>query len=198
MRLKKPSDGLVLSQLDLVLGLDYQTFETVKMQMESLAIVSFSTADAFPDSSISKIKAVGELGLRQLYPISASKGDTRTLYNDDFFSYLEFNTLERFIYTYLTARNESTIFDYSLYPSYGPSTQAYIDVEVVMIVPKHQSIFYTPLVFEVLKFAWIQYFALFVLVYVLIYWGFLGFIVKNKVFDCVEVNKVDVYKALKK
>mmetsp|Transcript_32339 Transcript_32339/g.23884 ORF Transcript_32339/g.23884 Transcript_32339/m.23884 type:complete len:94 (-) Transcript_32339:12-293(-) len=88
------------------------------------------------------------------------------------------------------------MYDYEIFTKHGTADNSLITVEVVMIIPAFQSILYTPLVFEVLKFAWIQYFALFVLVYFILYWGFWGFVVKNRVFDCVEVNKVDVHKIL--
>jgi len=41
MVLRKPDSAMYLSGLDLIIGLDYQTSQTVKMQMESLAIVSY-------------------------------------------------------------------------------------------------------------------------------------------------------------
>jgi len=44
----------------------------------------------------------------------------------------------------------------------------------------------------VLKFAWIQYFAFFILIYFILWELLLGFVIKNKVFESVEVSQINV------
>lgn len=63
---------------------------------------------------------------------------------------------------------------------------------MVVNVPSHQDVLYIPGVFEVLKFAWIQYFSFLLIFYVLLYKSFLGFVVKSKVFDSVELSSINV------
>jgi hypothetical protein len=48
------------------------------------------------------------------------------------------------------------------------------------------------MVYEVLKFAWIQYYSFLILVYLFLYHCFYGFVIKNKVFDCVEISQVNL------
>ena len=43
-----------------------------------------------------------------------------------------------------------------------------------------------------LKFAWIQYNSFFALIYVFLYHFFYGFVIKNKVFDAVEISEVNL------
>jgi hypothetical protein len=63
---------------------------------------------------------------------------------------------------------------------------------MVINIPTFQDILYIPGVFEVLKFAWIQYFSFLIIFYVLLYRGFMGFVIKSKVFDSVEISSVNV------
>jgi hypothetical protein len=63
MRIRKPSDSLVLSNMNIVIGLDYVTSGVVQMQMETLAIVQIE-GGSFAGNSISKIKTLGTLALK--------------------------------------------------------------------------------------------------------------------------------------
>ena len=70
------------------IGLDYSTSGVVDMQMKSLAKVQITDIlNLGSSSSVSNIKTIGSLDLKQLYPIKASKS-LRTIYNDDFYSYV--------------------------------------------------------------------------------------------------------------
>lgn len=74
----------------------------------------------------------------------------------------------------------------------GSADSTYLDIEMIIDIPKEQRVVYAPGVWEVLKFAWIQYYSFLALIYVALYHFFYGFITKNKVFDCMEVSDVNV------
>jgi hypothetical protein len=81
--------------------------------MESLAVVQVNNLPVGGTTSVNYIKTLGTLDLKQQCPIHNSR-DLRTLYNDDLFSYLEFESLETFLSTryYGGQRNETTIYNY--------------------------------------------------------------------------------------
>ena len=90
-------------------------------------------------------------------------------------------------------RNETTVYNYQTSLLRGVPAQAnYVDLSFVINVLKQQQILYQPNVYEVLKFAWIQYFAFFLFLYALLYHFFYGFVIRNKVFDCVELSHINV------
>lgn len=120
----------------------------------------------------------------------------RTIYNDDLFSYLEYEGLTQFLTHryYNGQRNETTHYNAKpLTITRGiPSEDNYVDIEMIIDIPREQRITYAPGVWEVLKFAWIQYYSFFALLYVFLYHFFYGFIIKNKVFDSMEISEVNV------
>lgn len=73
-----------------------------------------------------------------------------------------------------------------------PSEDTYLDITVVVDIPREQRIVYAPSVWEVLKFAWIQYYSFLALIYVFLYHFFYGFVIKNKVFDSIEISDVNI------
>jgi hypothetical protein len=101
--------------------------------------------------------------------------------------------METLLEEYTTQRNETTIYNYETYLQYGDTiTETYIDIEIFIKVPTYQNIIYLLDTWEVLKFAWIQYFALFFLVYIFLYQMLLGFVIKQKVFESVEISSINV------
>ena len=80
----------------------------------------------------------------------------------------------------------------------GAIGEPFIDIECVVKVPKYQNIIFQPDQWEVLKFAWVKYFSMFVFVYILLYEGFLGFVVRNKVFESVALSEFNVKSLFKK
>jgi hypothetical protein len=71
------------------------------------------------------------------------------------FSNLEFENTDDFLKRYTVTRNESTEYRYEMFMKKGTSEKSYIDIQMVINIPKFQDILYIPGVFEVLKFAWI-------------------------------------------
>ena len=60
---------------------------------------------------------------------------------------------------YQTERNETTYYEHKSHVMYGAQDQQYVDVNMVIKIP-HQEVVYVPKFWEVVKFAWVQYFAI--------------------------------------
>lgn len=63
---------------------------------------------------------------------------------------------------------------------------------MVVKVPKKQEVIFLSGFWQVIKFAWVQYFLVWVFWYYVLYRGFFGFLVSNRVFDCVERTDVNL------
>lgn len=133
MRIRKPKNTTVLRSLDLVMDFQYVTSDVIDMKMDSLAIVRVDIPIAETNQPRS-IKTIGTLDFKQNYPVRY-KRDVRTLYNDDLFSYLEYENYEQFLRRYRTSRNETTEYNYETYITRGTSDQNYIDIDVVINIP---------------------------------------------------------------
>ena len=60
---------------------------------------------------------------------------------------------------YQTERNETTYYEHRSHVMYGAPDQQYVDVNMIIKIP-YQDIVYVPKFWEVVKFAWVQYFGL--------------------------------------
>ena len=61
MRVRKPDSEFKLQSANIILGFDYQTDETVFMQMESLAVAQVHIPAASMSVAASKIRILGTL-----------------------------------------------------------------------------------------------------------------------------------------
>lgn len=84
----------------------------------------------------------------------------------------------------------TTKFHYDKSVYYTAPGQSYFDVSMHIKVPTHQPIQYIPDLFETLKFAWVQYFSLFIPVFVIVYYIFFGYAVENKGFNTVITSEL--------
>lgn len=113
------------------------------------------------------------------------------MYKDGIFQYLSQEGFDTFLRRYTIGRNESTDYKYQTYIQRGTLDQNYIDFDIIVNIPTHQDILYIPGVWEVLKFAWIQYYSFLILIYVFLYQFFYAFVIRNKVFDSIEVSSIN-------
>jgi hypothetical protein len=92
--------------------------------------------------------------------------------------------MDKFIESYYTERNETIRYDYRSSVNYGSKTQSYVDVEMILEVPK-QTILYVPGFWQVLKNAWVKYFSSFVFFYFILNRFFLNYVITNGTFETV-------------
>ena len=190
LRLRKPFSNAYLENVNLIIGLDYETSDVIPMRMKSAAILTASSArQNLNGLAINKIKAIGSLELKQQAPLPSAYDSVRDLYYENFFKTLEYKSFKEFIAAYQNDRNESTVYKYQSYYSYASLEENYVDIEAVIKIPSHQNIFYVPHELQIIKFAYIDYFSLWILIYVFLYYFFFGFIVKNRIFDCIDIDK---------
>jgi hypothetical protein len=74
--------------------------------------------------------------------------------------------------------------------NYVDQTQNYIDLEMVLKVP-HTDVLYVPGFWQVIKLAWVKYFAQFIFFYYILHNFFLKIIMNSGVFDTVRVSEID-------
>ena len=104
------------------------------MKMQGLAVIS---VDAFASSNLNagKIIAQGQLNLKQPNALPLSPR-VRDLYDDEYFDKLEHTNVQQFLLEYHTLRNETTHFKYRQNVQYVAQEQIYVDIEIILIVPK--------------------------------------------------------------
>ena len=66
-----------------------------------------------------------------------------------------------------------------------------VTIDMIVKIPQKQEIRYVSGFWQVMKFAWMQYFLVFLFWYIVLYHGFFGYLVTSKVFECVEVSDVN-------
>ncbi len=78
-------------------------------------------------------------------------------YDDDLFLNLKHETLGTFLHErYYRGRNETIHYNYeTLYLARDSGSQPYIDINLILNVPREQEIIYAPGMLQILKFAWI-------------------------------------------
>ena len=120
MRIKKPevatgSKG-VLRGAKVVLGFKWETYDLIKTEMESLAVINVHEYSGGSSLSASSIKTVGSLSLKQEAPSKTTRGTNRR-YNDDLFLTLGHQSLDTFLTEryYGGERNDTTVYSYESY-----------------------------------------------------------------------------------
>ena len=119
----------------------------------------------------------------------------RTTYNKDFFDQLEYLGADSLIQEYVSTRNETTHFDFTKNVQYAATSDPlsnFIEINIIIAIPKTQNVTYVPQASYVFKMGWVQYFYVFVFWYVILYKGLLNYLVTMRVFDCTEVTELNV------
>lgn len=146
--------------------------------------------------SASKIRMTGTLRFKQTAAIySGVDGGIRNTYNKDFFDQLEYLGADSLIQEYVLTRNETTHFDFTKTVQYAAAEDPlsnFIEIELIIAVPKVQNVTYVPQAPYVLKMGWVQYFYVFLFWYLILNKGLLNYLVTMRVFDCTEVTELNV------
>jgi len=99
-KVRKPSTTLQLQQFTAIAELSYYTNQTVDMRMDTLAVAQ-RTASTVEGLDISRVVFDGSLELVQLFPIQATRGTLRNLYDDDYFMQLQYGGVQEFLEGYI-------------------------------------------------------------------------------------------------
>ena len=68
----------------------------------------------------------------------------------------------------------------------------YLEIEMFIAIPKSQNVLYVPQAAYVYKMGWVQYFYVFLFWFLVLNAGLLNYLVTMRVFDCTEVNELNV------
>lgn len=127
--------------------------------MQNYAAISLENVNG-----ISKAKVVGQIYLNQRHPIYAGsyyrlKYNYPSYYDID--NVLIMDTAQIMKNNFY--RNETIITDFYAQTMPG-NGQNKVEIEIILDIPKYQKIYYIPTLLETMKFAWVQYFSIFLVV----------------------------------
>jgi len=161
--------------LNILFYLQYTIDGEINTQFKTVVYKSFSAPS---NGGIVNVKMRGDLELNQKNPLAVGT-IKRELYStsleDDFNNYGIPGILDR-----ITLRNQTTVYNAEpIINSFtgGTKTKIVMDINIPLI----QETLYFTSVLQMLKLAWIEYFALLIPIYVILYLWIYGFIVKSKV-----------------
>jgi len=173
LKITVPTNADLVRQVNLMIGLDYGFLVTSDISMNSVVFMNFATS-----SGTSRVSAIGEIQLTQREPLYPTK-TRRVLYESQkIFDVLGNEGYQAAFDAYHT-RNDTLYFSGT--KGIGVIGNANtLEIDVKLTIPAIQEILYQQPLFEVMKFAWVQYVAFFVTIYMVIHYAFLVWVYKNK------------------
>ena len=151
--------------------------------MQGLAVVS-----ARPQSSTKlnagKIKFNGELEIRAPALALETDGLERRVYDDLIFESLEQRSVSDLLEHYYMDRNETVHYEHSSQVIYDQIDKDTVELHLKMRIPEQEFI-YIPGFWSELKFAWAKYFAIALLLYLVLYRLFMNIVITSSAFDTV-------------
>ena len=107
----------------------------------------------------SKLRISGTLRFKQTEAMyDGVDGGIRNIYNDNFFDKLEFTAADSLLKQYVSTRNETTSFDFTKHVQYSSASDPlanFIDIELIVAIPRSQNIIYVPQAPYVFKMGWV-------------------------------------------
>lgn len=183
--------GGAVSSIVIMLHFTYFIENVIYTTIEGMVPVFITSPSG---SSISRAQLTGQIKLDQKAGLIIGNDYVNTLYNYNFTEEVSKYSIGS-IYERYTDRNITFEYDHTaLVMPYGESDTTHIKLE--MNVPEYTDILYYPGYFESLKLAWVQYYALLVPIYLLLFIGLVGKTVESDVFptvmtkDCTTSLKV--------
>jgi len=180
------ADTTSLTNMQLFLFFNYGFRTVVSLQMQD-----FVRIDLTAPSGISKAYITGTLNFKQIGPIQSSIV-ARKIYNQSIFEDPTQNYDIMSIVSTQFNRNESLYCDCDNIVVPGSLSNS-TEIVVTFNIPPSQQILYYPTLLENLKFAWVQYIALFIPIFFIIH-SVLQFAFRNKIFSTQEINNLPVKK----
>ncbi|CAI2376700.1 unnamed protein product [Moneuplotes crassus] len=175
-----------VNSLTILLHFKYYIENGVNSQFKGIVPIIISSPSG---KSIGEASMVGELRIRQDEPIEKLNGIPETLYNLNFTEEILKYSPEQIIDRY-TSRNQTLNYVHTArVNSFNKiSLLDTTTISIEMGIPNFAKTLYTPGALETLKIAWIQYFAILVPIYLLLYIGLFARTIETYVFDSVMTN----------
>ena len=166
--------------IKMIFFLKYTLRKKVKLLMTPMVYIDIPII--ITNNKGKEIYLNGNLELIQKSPIPCSTITSRIYYEEKPY-FIEFNESHVFdllyFYNKYKSHNYTVKYDYERYDNIDNNQK--IKIDITMNIPKLQPILYFQSVFEALKYAWMQYFYIFLPIYLIFYILF-KFIIQNKIF----------------
>lgn len=177
------SGGETVSNVAILLHFTYYVKYTVKTQFKAIVPIF---VNAQSGGSISEALLTGQMRIQQDAPLEIGDGLADTLYNLNFTEeMLKYSPAE--IFDTFTARNNTLKYDYkAIVMPFGDNQNTHIEIELQ--IPEYETVLYIPGFFEGLKNVWVQFFALMVPIYIMLYMCLLGYGIETRSFPTVLKN----------
>lgn len=177
--------GSQVTNIAILMHFTYYVEDTVSTKFKGIVPIFISSPSG---TSISRATLSGQLQLQQKIPLEVGGGIADTQYNFNFTEEMAKFSLED-MYNRFTDRNSSLSYDHTtLVMPYGESDSTHIHIE--MNIPEYADVLYYPGFLESIKLAWVQYYAILVPVYVLLFLGLFGTSIESEIFPTVMINDI--------
>ncbi len=188
-----PTTTSNVRQVNLIVGLDYLLQETASISMNGGIFLSF-----FSPAGASYMRATGDVVLVQRFPLYPSMAKRYLYLTQDLFSTFEASGYQAAFKAY-HLRNDTLILEHTTKMVGISGSASMLTLEVKLRIPTNQEVMYQQPLFEILKFAWIQYMAFFVPIFAVAYYflmwhGFRKGFLEASAHDDVVMGKVEKLK----
>ena len=185
--------------LKLIFFIKYGLNKKVKLIMTPMIYINIPLILGENNEKGKQITLLGEIKLNQKSPI-ATNAITNRVYDYDNYNEVNEDNDERrdnpfFLNDYEIEKHPFDLLQYynkyknmNLTVKYEyemvekDTDDASLELNIKMIVPKLQNVFYVQGIFETIKYAWMQYFYIFIPIYIILYF-FIRFIIENNIFS---------------
>ncbi len=180
IEIQNPTDSEFQNEVDLkiMFFIRYGLIKKVKLLMTPMIYINLPLKNPINKEIILN----GNLELVQKSPIVRT-AVTNQLYNEQNPFEIKYKDASYFdlLYYYHKYKSNNYTVKYNYEKIEKKVNDGKIKVTIVMNIPKMQQVFYVDSVFEALKYAWMQYFYIFLPIYIILYMIF-KFIIKNNIF----------------
>lgn len=146
----------------LLLLFDFAFDSNIRLITKTAALLNFNSNRGF-----SYIKTVGELKMKQNYPITQITEREFLKYHDYFSDVTETYDFHQ-VYSFFNNQNVTTFYDYDV--SYQPyKNSEYIEIDMTVKIPAYQEVQYIASTMNTLKVTWIKYLATLIPTIILFY-----------------------------
>ena len=165
--------------IKMIIFLKYSLRKKVKLLMTPMVYIDLPLT--ISSSSGKYVHLNGDLELRQKSPIASTSVTSQIYYEQNPYriKYKETSPFD-LLYYYNKYKSNNYTLKYN-YERYDENINSNTVIELEMNVPKLQKVLYIESVYEALKYAWMQYFYIFLPIYILLYILF-KFIIQNNIF----------------
>ena len=179
--------------LKLMFFVKYALNKKVKLIMTPMIYVNIPLIVDIYNLKGRKIKLIGEIKLNQKSPIATytitnRAYDYENQQDDEHKNPFIINDYEKektpfdFLQYYNKYKNMNLTVKYDYEMEEEITDDKTLELDIEMIVPKLQNVFYIQGIFETIKYAWMQYFYIFLPIYIVLYFCF-KFIIRNNIFS---------------